>query len=165
MRLLAGGLLVALAFVFTVTVAVSENPAKPDQRALEEKVLRDMDTEWSKAASALDLDRTVSYYAEDASLLQPNAPIATGKEALRREWAKLLDGFSGGWQPTKIDVSRGNDMAYIIGTYDVTWTHPGSKTLHDRGKYVEVCKKQSDGKWKVVVDIFNSDLPLSNVAQ
>ena len=29
----------------------------------------------------------------------------------------------------------------------------------DRGKFVEVWKKQADGKWKVVADIFNSDLP------
>jgi hypothetical protein len=32
--------------------------------------------------------------------------------------------------------------------------------MNDTGKFVEVWKKQSDGKWKCTVDIFNSDLPL-----
>jgi ketosteroid isomerase-like protein len=29
----------------------------------------------------------------------------------------------------------------------------------DSGKLVEVWKKQPDGKWKCVVDTYNSDLP------
>jgi ketosteroid isomerase-like protein len=124
-----------------------------------------VDTEWSKAASALDIDRVVSFYADDASLLQPNAPIATGKEALRKEWSNLLVGYSGGWQATKVEASRGGDMGYIVGTYNVTWTRPNSKPVKDRGKYVEVWKKQPDGKWKAVADIFNSDLPLPTATQ
>jgi ketosteroid isomerase-like protein len=31
--------------------------------------------------------------------------------------------------------------------------------MEDRGKLVEVWKKQLDGTWKTVTDIFNSDLP------
>jgi ketosteroid isomerase-like protein len=29
----------------------------------------------------------------------------------------------------------------------------------DKGKYVEIWKKQPDGSWKCAVDMFNSDLP------
>jgi len=36
----------------------------------------------------------------------------------------------------------------------------GGPPVTDRGKLVEVWKKQADGKWKTVADIFNSDLPL-----
>jgi ketosteroid isomerase-like protein len=36
---------------------------------------------------------------------------------------------------------------------------PKGKPVNDKGKYVTVYGKQPDGKWKVVVDIFNSDLP------
>jgi hypothetical protein len=34
------------------------------------------------------------------------------------------------------------------------------KTVSDTGKSVEVWKKQADGKWKTVADIFNSDMPV-----
>jgi ketosteroid isomerase-like protein len=31
----------------------------------------------------------------------------------------------------------------------------------DHGKYVEVWKKQPDGSWKCVIDMYNSDVPAS----
>jgi ketosteroid isomerase-like protein len=34
------------------------------------------------------------------------------------------------------------------------------KPVTDNGKFVEVWKKQSDGKWKCVADTYNSDLPV-----
>ncbi len=131
---------------------------------MNEKALRDMDIEWSKAASAMDLDRVVSFYADNASFFPPNAPLATGKEALRGEWSKLLVGFSGSWQATKVRYPVGG-LGYIMGTYNVDLTSPDGKSVNDRGKYVSVWKNQPDGKWKAVADIYNSDLPLPAATQ
>ena len=39
------------------------------------------------------------------------------------------------------------------------------KAKPDRGKLVEVWKKQPDGKWKVIVDAFNTDLPAPEAAK
>jgi hypothetical protein len=36
--------------------------------------------------------------------------------------------------------------------------------LLDKGKYLTVWKKQADGSWKVLFDMFNSDLPPSLLA-
>jgi ketosteroid isomerase-like protein len=38
---------------------------------------------------------------------------------------------------------------------------PQGNPVADHGKFVEVWKKQADGKWKVVEDIFNSDVPMA----
>ena len=35
------------------------------------------------------------------------------------------------------------------------------KPINDPGKYFEVSKKQANGKWKVVANIWNSDLPVA----
>jgi ketosteroid isomerase-like protein len=35
----------------------------------------------------------------------------------------------------------------------------GGQTMSDKGKYLVVMKLQSNGSWKVAVDIWNSDLP------
>jgi ketosteroid isomerase-like protein len=32
--------------------------------------------------------------------------------------------------------------------------------VHDTGKILEIWKKQPDGKWKCIVDTWNSDLPV-----
>ena len=45
-----------------------------------------------KTAAANDLEGTVSYYSDDATLMPPNAPIAVGKEAIRASWASLQVG-------------------------------------------------------------------------
>jgi ketosteroid isomerase-like protein len=132
----------------------------PDTRAADEAAIRDADAQWSKTAGANDLDGTVAYYVDDASLLPPNAPIASGKQAIRAIWASLLGpGTSISWQASKVEIARSGDLASIVGTYQLSMKDPQGNPVNDRGKFVEVWKKQADSKWKVVADIFNSDLP------
>jgi uncharacterized protein (TIGR02246 family) len=146
--------------LFLFTPACSQQ-APPDTRAADEAAIRDLDAQWSKSAAANDVEGTVSYYSDDASLLAPNAPISTGKAAIRAVWAALLGpGASVSWQASKVEVARSSDLAYIVGTYTLTMKDPQGNPVNDRGKFVEVWKKPADGKWKVVADIFNSDLLL-----
>jgi ketosteroid isomerase-like protein len=58
-----------------------------------------------------------------------------------------------------VEVARSSDLAYATGTYESSMKDSRGKLVTDHGKYVEVWKKQADGKWKTVADIFNSDLP------
>lgn len=133
----------------------------PDTRAALESTLKELDAQWSKAAAAKDLDKTVSYYADDAIVLPPNAPVATTKEAIKSVWKGMITnpGFAGGWTATRVEVAQSGDLAYLSGTYDFTLNDAKGKPVKDRGKYVEVWKKQGDGKWKTVADIWNSDPP------
>jgi uncharacterized protein (TIGR02246 family) len=131
-----------------------------DTRVADEKAVIDVDAQWSKTAGANDLDGTVSYYSDDASMLPPNAPIATGKQAIRAVWASMLSpDVTVSWRVTKVEVARSGELAYVMGVYAITAKNPQGKSMEDRGKLVEVWKKQLDGTWKTVTDIFNSDLP------
>jgi uncharacterized protein (TIGR02246 family) len=134
--------------------------APPDTRAADESTIKDLDAQWSKTAGARDIDGTVSYYTDDASMLPPNATIATGKASIRAAWAAfLVPGSAVSWEANKVEVARSSDLAYTLGDYQSTMKDARGKLVTDRGKYVEAWKKQADGKWKVVADIFNSDLP------
>ena len=134
--------------------------APPDTRAADEATIKDLDAQWSKTAGARDVDGTVSYYTGDASMLPPNASIATGKASIRAAWAAfLVPGTAVSWEANKVEVARSSDLAYTLGDYQSTMKDAQGKLVMDRGKYVEAWKKQADGKWKVVADIFNSDLP------
>jgi hypothetical protein len=55
----------------------------PDTRAADEATIRDADEQWAKTAGTNDVDATVAYYVDDATLLPPNAPMANGKQAIR----------------------------------------------------------------------------------
>jgi len=133
----------------------------PDPRAGEETALRQADLAWSKAMTEKQLDATISYYAEEASIFPPNAPTATGKSAIRDVWAHFfaMPGFLVTCHPVKIEAARSGDVGYTQGPYDLTFHDARGNTVTDRGKYLAVWKKQSDGAWRVVADIFNSDLP------
>lgn len=133
----------------------------PDTRAADELAIRDLETEWSKVAAAKDLDRFMSFYADDASVFDPNQPIMTGKEAIRAGLTKFLatPGLALSFQTAKVEVARGGDLAYTHGTYTMSMNDPKGKPVNDKGKYVTVYRKQPDGKWKAVADINNSDMP------
>jgi uncharacterized protein (TIGR02246 family) len=137
-----------------------------DTRAADEATIRDLDAQWSKAASANDLEAAVSFYSDDASLLPPNAPILTGKQAIHAAWAELVKpGVSVSWQPTKVEVARSGDFAYLTGVYRVSEKDAKGNPVEDHGKLVEIWKKQADGKWKTITDIYNSDLPPAMLAE
>jgi len=55
-----------------------------------EQSLRDFDPNWSAAAGAKDADKTVSYYAESAIVMPPNASAATTTESIRSAWKEML---------------------------------------------------------------------------
>ena len=105
-----------------------------------------------------DLDGYVKlYYADDARVLPPNHATVSGREAisaLYRSWGPLQE-----YELTILALEGRNDLAYVHSAYQITVTPPGAAApVGDRGKGVEIWRKQRDGSWKVVLDVFNSDL-------
>ncbi len=153
--LFLSGCIALLSFAFVGTTSSADTKI--------EQALRDLDAQWSAAAGAKDLDKAVSYYSNDATVMPPNASAARTKEAIRKVWQDLLasPGLSISWKATKVEVAKSGDLACLSGTYELTINDPSGKQLNDHGKYVEVWEKQADGKWKCGADIWNSDLPAS----
>ena len=114
-----------LAFFTAALVLLGTACGPPDTRAANEATIRDLDAQWSKASMAHDWNATVSYYADTASLLPPNAPLANTKEAIRASWAPLVaENAATSWQSTKVEVARSGDVAYSIGTYNLVINRP-----------------------------------------
>jgi ketosteroid isomerase-like protein len=145
--------------VFIFLLLFSCTALAADTTAIEQ-ALRDLDAQWSAAAGAKNLEKTVSFYSADAIVMPPNAPAATSSEAIRKGWQDLLasPGLVISWKTTKVEVAKSGDLACLSGTYELTMNDASSKPVNDHGKYVEVWEKQSDGKWKCGTDIWNSDL-------
>ena len=152
-------------FVFLFLLAIStacQTPGGSDTHAADEAALKKLDDEWSKVAGSRNVDKMISYYSDDAVVMMPNIPTLTGKESIRAFWNSMLDSpsFSGGWNATKIEVARSGDLAYITGNYEFKENDGGDRPMMDKGKYFAAWKKQSDGTWKCVADVFSSDLPV-----
>ena len=122
-----------------------------DERA---KVLA-ADRAW--ALSSTDLDKFTSFLSSNANFYPPHAPAQRGADAFRRAFGELrkMPGFSLSWTAENAEVASSADIAYSTGTYTATI---GGTT--DSGKYLTIWRKQADGSWKVIEDMFNSDLPI-----
>ena len=133
--------------------------APPDTRPADEAAIRAASAEWAKVAAAKDLEKTLSYYADDASMYPPNGPIVTGPEARRKAWTALLAPaelvFSNA--ATKVEAARSGDLAYETGTFEESFKDANAQPVKVVGKYVVVWKKQPTGQWKAILDIFNAD--------
>jgi ketosteroid isomerase-like protein len=64
-----------------------------------------------------------------------------------------------------VEVARSGELAWVQETYEFSLQDPEGRLQEDRGKAVLIWKKQTDGGWKAIADIFNSDLPLSAPAE
>ena len=144
------------------------NAAVTDTRNADVKAVKDVETAWVKDAATKDPDKFASYYADDASLLLPNAPVITGKEKIKAAAASMFadPNFALSFQSTRVEASKGGDLVYSVGTYSMTMSDPkDKKPTTDRGKYLTVFRKQSDGSWKAIADMINSDLAVPAAPQ
>jgi ketosteroid isomerase-like protein len=123
------------------------------------KVIQARSELWSKAASVKDLPSFVGFYAADATVMLPNEPAIQGTDAIRAVIAPMMQdpNFALSFTPAKVEVS--GILGYTEGAISLRTTGRDSKPLSDNGKYLRVWKKQPDGSWKAIEDIFNSDLP------
>jgi len=145
-----------------VAFACAEQPQEPpDNRAADAAAIRQADIAWAKAAETNGLEGLISYYTDDVMVLPPNMPILVGKDSVRKDLAGLFNmpGFSLKFQPVKVEAARSGEIGYVQGTYEMTMNDPKGTPMTDKGKYIEIWKKQPDGSWKCAVDTFNSDMP------
>ena len=141
----------------------------PDTHDADVAALKDTEATWVKDAATKDVEKWVAHYTDDASVLLPDTPILTGKEAIRGGLRPMLSdpNFAVTFGATKVDVAKSGDLAYTRGTYSMTSSNPKTKAaVTEKGKYLTVYRKQAHGTWKAVEDTFMSDAPpLSEAAK
>jgi ketosteroid isomerase-like protein len=129
--------------------------------AEDEAAIRAVDPAWARAASAGDGNAIGALYASNATLLPPMESAVEG-EAAKKYWVDFTNAFSGPIELTTTAVEGRGDLAYAVGTYRMTLTpkQAGAKPLPtEEGKYLEVLKKQADGSWKIVYDMWSPNVP------
>ena len=144
--------------VLAVLMSVSCAGGSPSaDTSAEAKALAKLDDDWSAAAAAKDAKRVASFYADDAIAYPPNEPMAVGKAGAEKVWAAYFADptYNISWKTTHSEVTGA--LGYTAGTYEDSFKGPDGKTISGKGKYVCVWKKQSDGTWKAVHDMWNTD--------
>ncbi len=141
----------------TSTVAGRAAPGSARLSAEDEAAIRALDAQWARASSAGDANALASLYASDATVLPPMEPMRQG-EAAKKYWIDVTNSFSGPTELTPTAVGGSGDLAYAVGTYraNLTPRKAGAKPLPtEEGKYLEVLRKQADGSWKIISDMWS----------
>jgi uncharacterized protein (TIGR02246 family) len=138
----------------------AEGATPPELTAADRAAIRAADSSFAAAANAGDVDAVVAVYAADASLLPPNLPPQKGQTAIRAFWAGFLNTYTVKFEITSDTIDGRGDLAYATGHFRFTAVPktPSSPGVADEGKFLEILKKQSDGTWKYVVDMYSSNL-------
>lgn len=126
----------------------------------DEAGIRTADSAFIAAANAGNLEGLTSVYTSDAALLAPNLPPQKGRDAIRGFWGGFLNAYTVKFEIGSDAIEGRGDLAYNVGHYRFTAV-PKAKNdpgVADEGKFVEILKKQPDGSWKYVVDMYSSNL-------
>ncbi len=144
---------VLVGVVLTTGIALADNEA--------EQAIREAGNQALKAAQAKDVARWVSFYTDDATVYPPNEPVLKGKEAIQGWLSEAVanPNFAISWETTEVEVAEAGDLGFASGTYEATVSDEEGKPVSVQGKWVSVYKKQADGTWKWMTDIWNKDQP------
>ena len=145
-----------------ILTACSQRSA-PDNREADARALRDGEmADYVKDWAGKDADRIAAHFTEGGDVIVPNSPLMTGRDAI----AKTMKGpladpnWSLALQPVQVEVSRGGGLAYTRGNYVLTATDPASqKVATEKGRFVTIFRKETDGSWKAVQHISNAEAP------
>ncbi len=117
------------------------------------------DSAWDKASEAKSAEGWLSFYTDDAIMMPPGELVCKDKVSRGASIKNMfaISGVSLRFQSTKVEVSRMGDLGYAVGVYQFSSKDAKGKVLNETGKYCETWKKQADGNWKCIVDIWNAD--------
>jgi uncharacterized protein (TIGR02246 family) len=157
-RSIAGNLLFAL-LVACAPPAPPAPSAPAADTAADEMAVRTINPAWFAAYAAGDADPIVALYHDDAVVIPPGAPAASGQAAIREFVVADIAGASAAGRTTTAgsssDVGVSGDLAWESGTFTVT---DKSGAVVDSGRFLTVFQRR-EGGWKIVRDIWNSEAP------
>jgi len=137
------------------------DPAAP-LAAADLAAIRASDTAFVSATAAGDPAGVAALYLVDARLLAPNAPAVQGRDAIEKFWGGLLGAYQLRIDASSDEIEGRGDLAYARGHYTLEGSPKakGAPRLHDEGKFLEILRRQPDGRWRYAVDMYSSDLPI-----
>jgi len=147
-------------FLLIILTGISAcNQNKVDTKAEGEKLMQ-LSREWSKSAATDDIEKTLSYWADDAVMMSSGQPALKGKKAIREmvEGTSKIPGFQISWEPVSVSVSKSGDMAYMIEKNQMTMNDSSGKPITKYGTGVTIWRKEADGSWKNIVEVMG-DVP------
>lgn len=151
----------ALSALALILGACGDSPAPVNKTAIEKSV-KDVEANMAKGFGTKDAAAFAGNYAADAVLMAPGMAAMKGRDAIRTGLAGMFadPNLKVDFASDRVEVADSGDLAATRGSYTMVTTDPATKKpATDKGSYVTVFRKQTDGTWKAVLDISTSEVP------
>ena len=130
-------------------------------------VIDSLNSKMATSIAAGQADSIADIYAQDVWQLPPNSPPLVGRDSLLSFWKNAV--ATGKWQfdLKSDDVITADSLAIERGHFTlkvVAGPKAQYPSFEDRGNYVVVWRRESDGKWRAVWDAPVSTVPMPMLA-
>jgi ketosteroid isomerase-like protein len=116
------------------------------------------------AVEAGDGEARIALFSDDAMMMPNNWTRYEGKQAIA-EVVRSGEGWVFRLRDREmIDSGASGDLAYTVNSYYYTYHAEGAEPQWHKTKNVHIWKRDRDGRWKLHLDIWNSDVPMSQFA-
>ncbi len=146
---------------FVVVLALSgcsgsEYSAQPEASASKMQ-LGQMNRDFAAALNAKDAKAAAAAYTEDAVLIPPEEPLVRGREAIQEYWRGAIE--LGGVRDVSVetmDALSSGSLGYETGSFELTVNGPDGEAVIHRGRYIELLRRDPDGRWLSTHGIWNA---------
>ena len=111
---------------------------------------------FEETVKAQTFDKLTDIYCEHSVVMPPNSKALVGLEDIKKFFEDVINFSKFVMRNTEID--GGSKWVYVVGTYELEWEF--DSLITGRGKYIEIRRKNTTGRWLIHRHIFNSDNPL-----
>lgn len=110
--------------------------------------------QWIEAWDKADASLIAGLFAPDGVLLGRNGKIFKGPQQVLERQKTVMEAAGKGVKSTvtTVDLWLDGDTAYETGRYSYKYQER-EKPVTEEGRYVTIWKKQSDGSWKIIMDM------------
>ena len=132
--------------VMCLSTVACASPQREPSSSTPDAAIREADEAWANAIVSKSVDQAITFYDRDAVTAGSAMFPARGLPEFRENWARLFarPNFALSWKAERVMLIESGDMAYSTGTW--------SNGSNQNGPYLAVWRKQSDGRWKVLID-------------
>ncbi|MDE0829394.1 MAG: nuclear transport factor 2 family protein [Vicinamibacterales bacterium] len=133
----------------------------PRDMAAEVASLSEAAIAYHAAATAKDAATVVASYDWDAVMVPPNESLVEGITEVQYYRFGFIStpGVSLDFELLRVEVSENGDMGWTLAEGDITIEQDGAEPGQDLVRDFHVWSRQPDGRWTVIVDIWNSGMP------
>ena len=137
--------------VFLLAACFEKNEKKNTDSAKAEMIAAEIS--FSTASQQVGTRKALMEYIDsNGVLLRPNTFPLVGADAIDFISQANDSSYNMVWQPKGASIAASGELGYTYGVYSVT---PKNKDTVMYGTYVNIWKKQPDGKWKLLLDSGN----------